>query len=68
MGDGVEREGVGVNVRLNGEDKVGESRPCGVVVADGLVSGDGLIREIERGEDDVIRARGVRYRRRGLGG
>ena len=70
MCNGVEGESTCVDIRLDGEDQVGESRPCGVVIADGLFGGEGLVREIERGEEDVIRARGCgKWRRRyGLGG
>ena len=69
MCDGVQGEGAGVDIRLDGEDEVRESCPCGVVITDGLFGGEGLVREVERGEEDVIRSRG-RGRRRwryGLG-
>ena len=68
--DGVEGESTCVNVRLDGEDEIGERRPCGVVVADGLFGGQGLVHKIERGKEDVVWARGCGRRRRrcGLGG
>ena len=62
--DGIELKGIGVQVRLNGEDHVSQRCSGVVVVADGLVGVDGAVGEIKRGVQNVIRAVRIRCRRR----